>query len=137
MKKKLKVGAIFQIDLPDGKYAYCRLYKDATIGVYRQVTSDPNSPPVGSRDFLFQVGIKESVLSLGQFPLVGLDEFAKGESSWPEPTFMQDPITKKYSIYYRGKIKKASKPECEGMEKTVIWDRELIVKKIMALVQGM
>jgi hypothetical protein len=80
-----KVGDVFQIGLLNGKYAYGRVYKDASVGVYREITDSPNLPPIGSRDFLFNVGMYKDILSSDEFPIVGFNPFKDGESAWPPP----------------------------------------------------
>jgi hypothetical protein len=65
---RFKPGDVFQISLPDGRYAYGRVYRDASVGIYRQITDEPDSPPVGSRDFMFNVGMYKDVLITGEAP---------------------------------------------------------------------
>jgi len=132
-KKKIrpKIGDVFQIALPNGKYAYGRIYNDASVGIYRTVTDKPSMPPIGSRDFLFNVGMYDDVLKSGECPIVGQDKFTNGESDWPLPQYIKDIITGEYSIYYKGKIRKSSKKECKGLEETAVWGMEHIIPRIM------
>ena len=61
-RSRPKPGTVVQIPLPDGKYAYGRVYDDAGLGVYRQVSDLPGRPPIGSRDFQFIVGVYNEYL---------------------------------------------------------------------------
>lgn len=130
-KVKLRVGDVFQIALSDGRFAYGRVYKDASVGIYSDVTRGPGEPPLGSRDFLFNVGIYEDVLTSGECPIVGRDPFEDGESPWPPPNCIIDPISGEYSIYQEGEIRAASQAECSGLEEAAVWDLQHIISRIM------
>lgn len=130
-KIRFKVGDVFQISLPDGKYAYGRIYRDASVGVYEQVSDLPGEPPIGSRAFMFIVGMYEDVLTSGKCPIVGFDGFEDEQSQWPPPNFIKDKISGKYSIYYKGEIRRASEEECKGLEEAAVWDLHHIVDRIM------
>lgn len=130
-KIRFKVGDVFQITLPNGKYAYGRVYKDASVGIYNHISDHPDAPPIGSRDFMFNVGMYEDVLSSGNCPIVGHDGFEDRESEWPPKNFIKDQITGKYSIYYMGEIKAASEEECKGLEQAAVWDLHHIVDRVM------
>ena len=133
MKKKVrfKVGDVFQIELPDGRYAYGRVYKDAAVGIYRRLTDAPRQPPIGSRDFMFIVGMYEDILTSGQCPVVGHDPFGDTESSWPPPNYIRDQISGEYSIYHEGEIRDATEAECRGLEEAAVWDLHHIIERIM------
>ena len=126
-----KVGDVFQINLPNGKYAYGRIYDDAAVGFYKEITDEPLKPPIGSRDFAFIVGFNDKVITSGECPIVGYDGFSKSESAWPPPTFIKDPISGKYSIYHKGKIRKASEEECDGLEETAVWHLSHVIERLM------
>lgn len=131
-KVRLKFGDVFEIPLPDGRYAYGRIYDDAGVGIYRQISSQAGNPPIGSRDFRFHVGMYDQPIKKGQFKIVGYDPFSEDESSWPPPSCIIDPISGAYSIYHMGEIRKATKEECEGLEETAVWDIENhIIPRIM------
>jgi hypothetical protein len=130
-KKRPKVGSVVEIPLPTGKYAYGRLYEDAGIGIYRKISVRPGNPPVGSRDFLFVVGVYEDVLTSGKWPVVGEDSFPSGEDTWPPPSCIIDPISGEYSIYRHGKITPALPEECQGLEIAAVWGANHIVDRIL------
>lgn len=131
-KIKIKVGDVFEIPLPDGRFAYGRIYKDASVGIYRQVTSKSGNPPIGSRDFLFIVGITDRDIKTGKLKIVGHDPFANNESSWPPPYSIINTYDGTYSIYHLGEIRKASKEECVGLEEAAVWDIKYhVIPRIM------
>src|SRR5215212_5229603 len=107
-KIKYKIGDVFQITLPNGRYAYGRVYNDASVGIYKRITNSSYLPPVGSHDFLFNVGMYDDILTTGKCPIVGHDPFDEHESIWPPANCIIDPITGEYSIYFQGQIREAS-----------------------------
>ena len=124
-------GAVVQISLPFRKYAYGRVYEEAGIGIYRQISDEPGQPPIGSRDFQFIVGVYEDVLTSGKCPVVGTDPFENGEDWWPPPRAIIDPISGECSIYHHGKIVPALPEECERLEITAVWDLNHIIDRII------
>jgi len=130
-KIKVKVGDVFQIPLPDGRFAYGRVYRDAAIGIYHEVSTAPNTPPIGSRNFIFNVGIYEDVLTSGQWPIVGHDKFDEGESEWPPPNCIKDPLSGKYRIYFKGEMRPATEEECKKLEEAAVWDAHHITARIL------
>ncbi|MBK6725570.1 MAG: hypothetical protein IPG58_20590 [Acidobacteria bacterium] len=126
-----KIGDVIQIALPDGRFAYGRLYDDASVGIYDHVTDEPNKPPIGSREFKFYVGIYNDVITQKRVQIVGHDKFVEPESQWPPPTSILDPISGEYSLYHQGVIKEASREECEGLAEASVWDLKHIIDRIM------
>jgi len=130
-KVSFKPGDVFQIRLPDGRYAYGRVYRDASVGIYRQITNEPNNPPIGSRDFMFYVGMYEDVLTSGLCPVVGHDAFEPPESEWPPPYYVKDMLSGAYRIYHKGQFRRASETECTGLEEAAVWELSAIIDRIM------
>lgn len=129
-------GDVFEIPLPNGKFAYGRVYDDAGVGIYRFSSDTPNNPPLGLRDFLFHVGMYEDILSEGEWSIVGRDEYREGESRFPPPSYIKDPITNTYSIYHKGEIWPAAESEIRGLEETAVWDSHHITERIMKTLES-
>lgn len=125
------MGDVFQISLPNGNYAYGRVFEDATVGVYNHITTAPNVPPIGLRDYMFLVGMYRHVLTRGECPIIGQDRFDVPEDAWPPPNFIRDQINGGYSLYYKGEITPGTKGQCEGLEEAAVWDLPHIVERIM------
>lgn len=128
---RVKQGDVFRIALPDGRFAYGRVYNDASVGIYRPIDSEGTRPPIGSRDFRFHVGLYDSVLKSGQCPIIGRDPFANTEESWPPPYSMKDVFTGKFSIYHRGEIRPSTEAECRGLEQAAVWELGDVIDRIM------
>lgn len=123
-----KVGDIYRLKLPNGLYAFGRLFKDATIGVYSQLSDDSSYVP-NNDEYMFYVGIYNS--SLRQWEKVGHKDFISEEESWPPPTYTIDPITKRYSMYYKGTFTASSYDECKNLEVAAVWENSHIIDRIM------
>ena len=128
---KVKPRDVFQIPLPDGRFAYGRVYDDASIGIYSTTTDEPLHPPIGSRSYLFFVGLYSDILEKGFWQIIGHDAFAPDESSWPPPYFVRDIISGDYQIYHRGEMRPAKPEEVEGLEEAAVYDSQHIVQRIM------
>jgi immunity protein 26 of polymorphic toxin system len=131
-KQRFRPSDVFQIALPNGKYAYGRVYRDASVGIYKQLSDDPNTPPIGSRDFMFFVGMYEDILTSGKVPIVGRDRFENEEAAWPPPYSVKDSITGAYRLYHKGKMRPSSKEEAGHLEPAAVWDLHHITDRIMA-----
>lgn len=70
--RKPDVGDVLQFALPDGNFAYGRMLHGASVAFYREVTATTATPPIGSRDYQFIVGVDGHVLCS--------DEVARRES---------------------------------------------------------
>ena len=125
----MKVGDVAEIPLPDGRFAYGRIYRDASIGIYHEVSEKPGQPPIGSREFLFTVGVYTDVLD--DWRIVGRDPFKSADSEWPPPMVVKDVITGIPKIYHKGEIKDATSEECKGLEEASVWDSHHIIDRIV------
>lgn len=128
---KPSLGAVCQISLPDGRYAYGRIFKDASIAIYRTVTLRPKSPPIGEREYRFVVGIYDDVPGSARCPIVGQDAFAVNEDPWPPPCKVVDPITGALRIYHRGEMRPATDDDgTDGLERAAVWDLDHLTERI-------
>ena len=72
-RTRAKVGDVVRVVLPDGTHAYGRVLREAAVAFYRARTVDPHSPPIGSRDYQFTVGVYADVVGSKRMPIVGHD----------------------------------------------------------------
>ena len=131
-KAKIKLGDIFQIPLPNGKFAYGRVYRDACIAIYQEMTDLPNQVPKEEK-FQFIVGFYQDILKTGQWQLVGNRPFQNKDEEWPPPMFVIDKISGGFSIYHKGEFSKSKKEECLGLEEAAVWDAEHIIDRIRGI----
>lgn len=125
-----RVGDVVQLPLPDGRFAYERVLRDAGVAFYSEYSEDPGMPPIGSRDFLFAVGVYADVLRQDDVPVVGTDPLDTNEDGWPPPTVIEDPITGEHRICYRGQMRPALGQEWVGLEEAAIWGKEHLLDRL-------
>ena len=65
-----RVGDIFQIPLPNGRFAYGKVFRDASVGIYDTIFDAPAQPPIKS-SFAFIVGLYDDILKSGVWPIIG------------------------------------------------------------------
>jgi hypothetical protein len=131
-KQRWQVGDVFEIALPNGQFAYGRVYKEASVGIYRKTTPESGHPPIGSNDFAFIVGMYRDVLESGKVKIVGHDPFPSDDAAWAPPRYIYDIIAEGYDIYHHGKSRPAKGEEWKGLEQAAVWDYDDIVKRILA-----
>lgn len=129
-RKRIKLGDIFMIPLPNGKFAYARKYDDASIAIYKHIGTGVSDLPT-EEEYQFFVRVYEDVLKSGNWPIIDNRPFKSKEEAYPPPTRIKDPISGKFSIYYNGEIRDATEKECEGLEVTSIWEAEHVIDRIM------
>lgn len=129
-KRRLKLGDIYEIPLPNGKNAYGRLYKEYTLAIYDILCDTIDELPEESK-YKFFVGVYKDVLQDGVWPVVGNRKFESEEEAWPPPMVVIDAITKIGSMYYKGEINPCSYEECKDLEVVAVWDRHHVVDWLM------
>lgn len=127
-----RVGDIFEIPLPDGRFAYGRVFRDAAVGIYRNIFNCAQTPPIES-SFAFTVGLYDDILKSGRWRIVGHEPFESEEAEWPPPSFIKDVISGEYSLYHKGVIRPSTEHECKGLEETAVWDEHHVTDRIIGI----
>lgn len=119
-------GTVVRIDLPSGP-AYGRVLRDASIAIYR-LNGDLSSPPIGSRDYEFVVGIYDT--DLRRLPVVGFDQPTDGDD-WPPPVAIRPNLPgDSWRIYERGEIRPATSEQAGGLEAAAVWSIDQIADRL-------
>jgi hypothetical protein len=127
-RKPRRVGDVVQIELAGGRFAYARVLRDASIGVYRELSTESRLPPRGRCDYWFAVGIYDDALA--ELEVVDHRPSAGPGDDWPPPFRIDDPVTGRTSIYHRGEKRTATIEEVEGLETAAVWELAHIVRRI-------
>lgn len=130
MAKRVKLGDIYAIPLPNGEFAFGRVFNDACIAIYKNTSTSIKDIPQ-TEDYQFIVGVYKDVLTSGKWEKVANRPFDNSDESWPSPMFVLDRISGEYSIYHKGEMKKSTKEECADLEEAAVWDAHHIVDRIM------
>lgn len=130
--RKPKVGDVIQIALPDGQFAYGRVLNGGSVAFYREMTQVAASPPIGSRDYQFIVGVDARVLTMDEVPVVAHDPGAPGED-WAPNGAIQDAISGEWKLYdmKTGAITPSTAEATAGLEIVASWDLHHIVDRLM------
>ena len=128
--KRVKLGNIYEIPLPNGFNAYGRLYEDSTLGIYKEQCKDISQLSLDG-DYAFFVAVYLHTMRDGEWKVAGYKPFAEGEDEWPPTRFIKTAIEGHYSLYIKGEIIPATKEECKGLEAAAVWDRNHVVDRLM------
>lgn len=125
-----QVGDVASIALDDrGTLAYAIVLEHAKVAIFDgrrglDAASAVLHPP------LFFVSVMDNAVTSGRWPIVASCPERVAHLA-PPPTFMQDPLNpERFQIYDRGSMRPASRSECEGLERTAVWDAEHVEDRI-------
>lgn len=99
-KKRIKIGDVYAIPLPNDKFAFGRIFLDAGIAFYTHIGETKNDL-LKNEEYKFIVGIYDYVLKSGIWDVVANRPFLRKEEAWPPPACIIDSISGEYSIYLR------------------------------------
>lgn len=129
-KQRLKLGNIYIIPLPNGTFAFGRLFKEYTLAIYKTISEDVSASPL-NEEYSFYVGVYKDLLQDGEWKIIENRPFLSDDEAWAPPQCIIDKLSEKYSLYYKGQIIPSTKELCEGLEQVSAWDRHHVVDRIM------
>ena len=121
LKQKYKVGQIVAIPLPNGKFAYAKVFNDLDLGVY-DFLSDKIEPleRVVKKKFLYFSGVTDRAIKGGTFLVIGDQQFLDEESAWAPPmasgVFPGDSDMDTLHIDHKGVSLKATPAQAAGLD---------------------
>lgn len=141
-KLKLKLGAVIAVPLPDGRFAFGKMFRDSNVGVYDFISNKIESlKEIIKHKIAFFEPTTDSAIKSGEWPIVGEDPFPDNDSSWAPPKVVgvfpemqADPSRLKIS--YRGAYRKADPKEAAGKDIELFCQRpdlfvEIIVDRLI------
>lgn len=128
MSRRKKVGDIYAILLPNGKYAFARLLRDLNVGIYNHLGENAQDIP-NEDSYMFIVGVYKFVLN--EWVYVLHRPFPCSEDEFPPPRCVVDVIGKKYYIYNNGKMTLSDRETCCSLERVAAWDNNQLIDRIM------
>ncbi len=129
-RRQPRLGDVFAVPLPNGRFAHARYYADATLGVYAGQRAREVDLPAGRREVVLFLSVHLDNLLDGDWPLVGVDPFEEGEETWPPPRYIQDFLTGEPRIYERGTMRPAEGDAWRGLEEAAVWEGAAARQKI-------
>jgi hypothetical protein len=129
-KKKLKLGDVYCIPLPNGTFAFGRLFKESTLAIFKERTQKKDFTILNTEYECF-VGVYTDLLKDGEWSVVCNIPFEDEDEAWAPPRKIRDRISGGYSLYIKGKIVPSDEKTCKSLEPTAVWDRHHIVDRLM------
>lgn len=117
--KRKKLGDIVEIPLPNGEYAYARIYQEYLLGIYKGKYQSYADLPTDAEFFRF-IRVYRSCRS--KLQVVGSRPFRENENSWGPDQVVVNPLTRKVGLYHRGETISCTLEECKGLERCAVWD---------------
>ncbi len=119
---KYKIGLIIAVPLPDGRFAFAKVFNDLDFGVYSLLSEkiEPIEKIVEHEIVFFQSATDSAVIS-GEWPIVGEEPFSGEESAWGPPkaagTLPQNGVgTSSPMLYHKGELKSARVEDLIGLD---------------------
>jgi hypothetical protein len=139
-RQKYTLGSIIAVPLPDGGFAYIKVFKDHTFGVYDIVSKNLlHITDVIRNNFSFYQSSTDVAIKSGEWPVIGAESFANEESAWcpPQATcYVRE--TNEWTmggiprVDERGQMRVATLDEVRGLDIMSVCHRpELLVKIIV------
>lgn len=119
-----RTGAVIAIPLPNGMYAYGKLFHDPYLGIYECLS--PSIRPcdeVIKHPVSFFNAINNQAIRTGDWPIIGEEPFLSEEESWPPPqATMYSRETNRWTmggiprVSYRGETLSATIEDVQGLD---------------------
>lgn len=143
-KQKYTLGSIVAIPLPNGQYAYAKVFKNYDLGIYKLLTKQIEPPEkVKKNPIAFFRSTTDIAIVSGEWPVIGEEPFIDDDSAWGPPIAFEvipdlgvgldNP-----RIKHMGKVRKATMKELKGLDREVFAQRpDLLVEEIVVrLIEG-
>lgn len=127
---RYRLGIVYAIPLPNGKFGFGRTMEDAGFAVYKHIGESQIDTP-NTEEYQFIVGVYRQSLRSSGWVVIENRLFNSDEDPFPPPQCIVDKISGQYQIYHRGEMRNASQEECEGLEIAAVWDADHIIDRIM------
>lgn len=126
------VGAFVRIPLGNDTFSYARILDDASFAIYdiRTNKKEVELEYLASFPVLFIVAVYNDAVTSCHWLKVGKLPIEENLQVLP-PKFIQDQLNpKKFSIYEQGQDRPATREECEGLERSAVWEPEHVEQRI-------
>ena len=131
MGQRRKIGDIYEIDLGDGTHCYCMALGEATVVFFDLRTrSQVSVSDICQRPKLLTIAVMNHAVTRGRWKRVGHKTLTDAEARSPAK-FIKDLLAPgRYQIYDNGKIREATREECEGLEAAAVWEPEHVEDRL-------
>jgi hypothetical protein len=130
VRQRHTVGALLCVPLDDRWHAYAWTLPEVDFAFFDlRADSEVAIEEIVAHPIAFRVGVHKSAWTTGRWLRVGKAE-PPADVLAPVPTFIEDPISGKFSIYLLGKMRPAKREECVGFERCAVWEPEHVEDRL-------
>jgi hypothetical protein len=132
MAKKIRrqLGDVVKIELEDDSFSFGRVLEEPLMAFYDCRSGRiPELEVITSKSVLFQIWVMNHSVESGRWQVIGNVPLGP-EFGTPPRFFNQSPISKKFSIHFRGEETPSSREECEHLERAAVWDPEHVEDRL-------
>lgn len=136
-RQQRTVGAILAVPLGDGTRTFALTLPEADFAFFDARTTEA-TPPTNLllKAVLFRVAVHKSAWVFGRWPKVA-KVAVPPELQQPEPKFIQDALNLgRFEVYVGGTTSPATREQCEGLERAVVWEPEHVEERIHSHYKG-
>ena len=132
--QRIVLGSVIEIFLGDELYSYAQVVSKAELVFFDYFGNQIPKNLIESvcrKTPLFFISVMHSAIKSGRWKIVGRCEISQALRS-PREYFIQDVLTKKFSIYTSGdgSIRPAERSEIEGLECAAVWEPEHVEDRL-------
>lgn len=133
-KQKIILGSVVEIHLSQEFFSYAQIITKSELAFYDysgvRISTD-SLDVVCKKPILFVLAVMHAAIKSGRWKIVGRCEIPQALKS-PREYFIQDVLTKKFSIYTNndGNIRPAERSEIEGLECAAVWEPEHVEDRL-------
>ena len=127
-----QTGDVFAIPLGDGRYCFGRLLHDCGIAIYDYRSKNfPDMATLATKPIRFHASIFDKAIRSGLWPRIGMLPADDESDNWSPPCFIRDELLEEsFEIYERGRIRRATKEEIQGLEEQHMWFPDSFVEEL-------
>jgi len=127
--QKIRIGALVELDLGEGNFAYARIVSKSEIAFYDVLSKGAacSYKAIYTQPIAFTISVMNSAVRSGRWKIVD-QKLLEPELAQERQYFMQDILNGQYSIYYSvtGQIQSSCKEMCINMERAAVWDAQQV-----------
>ncbi|KZZ47432.1 hypothetical protein A3759_29980, partial [Thalassolituus sp. HI0120] len=130
-RQRRTVGAIVEIPIEQYRI-HAQILPEFDMAFFdTKDINDPSIEEILASTVLFRVSANDNAILDGRWLKIGKSEL-KEEFARPVPKFIQNALNKeKFEIYLGGDIRRATREECEGLDRCAVWAVNHIEDRIM------
>ncbi|MFD2162265.1 immunity 26/phosphotriesterase HocA family protein [Paradesertivirga mongoliensis] len=138
-RQQRTVGAFLKINLPNGKFGYARILKEASYAIYDLTTYEVvDVNEIAKHNVLFFVAVYDDVVTSGRWEKIGKRPLEEQFFGLPMKFIQDAQNPDKFSLYdpNSGDITAANKEDCLGLERAAVWEAEHVEERIVDHYEG-